>query len=385
MKTRLNRHLFHQIIFSLIGFLLGPIIKLIYAFRTDRKIRIDGPYLLLANHVTAADPVLVCLSFVKQMYIVADEHLMQKGFASCLLHFFFDPIIRRKGDSAVTAVKEILACLKAGLNVCIFPEGTCSFDGTNSPMLPTIGKLAKTCGATLVTYRFEGGFFTLPRWGRGIRRGKYYGHVANIYTPETLRKMSASEINDRIAQDLKEDAYERIQSEPANYKSRKRAEWLESGFFLCPACREVGTLQTSGETITCRHCGLSGSLDGQYGLQGFPFSTLEEWERFEDSWLSEQIAREDFEFADEIADLYQTDDRHHRKLLCSGPLKMDRHALTIGSFSFPFSEMAGMEIVRRNLLVFSMPDSFYQITGANTLCTRKYFQFYRLLKGEALL
>ncbi len=384
MKTRSKRHSFHQVIFSVICFLLGPILKWMYAFRTDQKVRIEGPFLLLANHVTAADPVLVCLSFAQQMYIVADEHLMQKGFASRLLHLFFDPIIRRKGDSAVTAVKEILACLKSGFNVCIFPEGTCSFDGTNSPMLPTIGKLSKTCGATLVTYRFEGGFFTLPRWGRGIRRGKYYGHVEHIYTPDMLRQMSPDEINEHIEQDLKENAYDRIQTDPVSYKSRMRAEWLESGFFLCPSCHQVGTLHTFGETVVCKKCGITGRLDPHYRLHDFPFDTLEKWERFQNSWLTDQISREDFEFADENAILIQTDDHHRKKVICNGPLKMDRNALTIGAFPFPLSKMAGMEIVRRNLLVFSMPDSFYQVTGNKTLCTRKYFQFYRLLKGETL-
>ncbi|MBQ6426379.1 MAG: 1-acyl-sn-glycerol-3-phosphate acyltransferase [Clostridia bacterium] len=384
MKTRLIRHRFHQIIYSIVIFLFGPILKWMYAFRPDRKIRIDGPFLLLVNHVTAADPVLVPLSFPQQMYIVADEHLMQKGFASRLLQFFFDPIVRRKGESAVTAVKETLACLKSGFNVCIFPEGTCSFDGNNSPMLPTIGKLAKTCGATLVTYRFEGGFFTLPRWGRGIRRGKYTGHVENIYPPEMLRQMSPAEINDHIAQDLKEDAYARIQADPVDYKSRRRAEWLESGFFLCPSCLRVGTLHTSGETIACEACGLSGTLDSQYRLHGFPFSTLEAWEQFENEWLVSQVSKTDFAFSDDDAILIEADALHRRKRLCSGPLRMDRDSLTIGSYSFPFSEMAGMEIVRRNLLVFSTSDSFYQITGAKTLCSRKYFQFYRVLKGESL-
>ncbi|MDO4834962.1 MAG: lysophospholipid acyltransferase family protein [Clostridia bacterium] len=186
----------------MLKFLLGWILKRIYAFKTDRPKSIKGPFLVLANHVTAVDPVLLNLSFRDQMYIVASEHLMQKGLPSKLLKLLFDPIVRRKGDSAVTAVKEMLACLKAGFNVCVFPEGTCSYDGTNSPMLPTIGKLAKTSGCTLVTYRFEGGYFTLPRWGRGIRRGSYCGHIVNVYAPETLSAMSASEVNAAIEADL---------------------------------------------------------------------------------------------------------------------------------------------------------------------------------------
>ena len=163
MDRRVKRHRFHQNFTTVFRLLLSPILKRIYAFRTDRAAMLPAPFLVVANHVTAADPVLLQLSFRQQMYFVASEHLMQKGFLSRLLRFVFDPIVRRKGDSAVTAVKEMLTCLKNGQNVCVFPEGTCSFDGTNSPMLPTIGRLAKTAGVTLVTYRFEGGFFTLPR------------------------------------------------------------------------------------------------------------------------------------------------------------------------------------------------------------------------------
>ncbi|MBQ2202699.1 MAG: 1-acyl-sn-glycerol-3-phosphate acyltransferase, partial [Clostridia bacterium] len=208
--------------------LAGPFLRRLYAFRFQKAEGIDGPFLLVANHVTAADPVLLAIAMKGHLlYFVASEHLMQKGLPSKLLKLLFDPIVRRKGDSAVTAVKEMLACLKAGFNVCVFPEGTCSYDGTNSPMLPTIGKLAKTSGCTLVTYRFEGGYFTLPRWGRGIRRGSYCGHIVNVYAPETLSAMSASEVNAAIEADLSENAYARIETSAVSYRSRCRAEYLE--------------------------------------------------------------------------------------------------------------------------------------------------------------
>ena len=71
------------------------------------------------------------------LYFVASEHLMQKGLPSRLLKLCFDPIVRRKGDTAVKTVKEMLATLKAGQNVAVFPEGSCSFNGQNEPFLPT--------------------------------------------------------------------------------------------------------------------------------------------------------------------------------------------------------------------------------------------------------
>lgn len=380
MDRRVKRHRFHQIVITLIRIFLGPLIRRIYAFRTDKAIALDAPFLLVANHVTAADPVLLCLSFKQQMYIVASEHLMQKGLPSRLLRFFFEPIVRRKGDSAVTAVKEMLSCLKKGLNVCVFPEGTCSYNGTGSPMLPTIGKLARSSGAALVTYRFEGGFFTLPRWGRGIRRGFFRGHIVNVYPATALSAMSGEEINAHIADDLREDAYAREAQTHAVYKSRHRAEHLESAFFLCPSCRRVGTIETRGDTIRCA-CGLSGTLDASYRLSGFPFSTLPEWDALQNEWLRAQSDDLAFSFTDANAVLVESDAQHRRTRLAEGTLCMTRDTLSVGSHSFALSAIIDMELVRRNLLVFSTRDGHFQISGCPSLNTRKYMLLYRIRKG----
>ena len=380
MDRRVKRHRFHQNFTTVFRLLLSPILKRIYAFRTDRAATLPAPFLVVANHVTAADPVLLQLSFRQQMYFVASEHLMQKGFLSRLLRFVFDPIVRRKGDSAVTAVKEMLTCLKNGQNVCVFPEGTCSFDGTNSPMLPTIGRLAKTAGVTLVTYRFEGGFFTLPRWGRGIRRGDFYGHIVNTYAPETLKTMSAAGINAAIVADLDENAYARQEQLHAAYRSRHRAEYLESAFFLCPACQRIGTLETKGDAIRCS-CGLHGSIDEQYRLVNLPVSTLPEWDALQRVRLEAYAGEPDFALRDADVTLCLNDDAHRREPLCSGAMQMDGERFTVGDRVFALSEIADMELVRRNLLVFSTRDAHYQVSGRPSLNARKYMLLYHILKG----
>ena len=380
MNQTSKRQRFHQGIISVLRPIAGPILKRIYAFRTDPIRHIDGPFLLLANHVTAVDPLLVCLSVRNQMYIVGSEHLMQKGFGSWLLRVLFAPIVRRKGDSAVTTVKQMLAALKAGNNVCIFPEGTCSYDGTNSPFLPTIGKVARAAKAKLVTYRFEGGYFTLPRWGKGIRRGEYYGHIVRIYSPDELKAMTDDEINAHIRADLNENAYARMEERPVAFKSRHRAEYLESAWFLCPRCRGVGTLRTCGDRITCS-CGLTATLDAHYRLSGMPVKTLIEWDALQNDWLENAASDPAFSFTDEAVTLLQSDERHRKIKLGTGRMHITRDALTVGTHTFPLSEIADMELVRRNRLVFSTANGYYQAIGAKTLNTRKYMLFYRIRKG----
>ena len=359
----------------------GPVLRALYAFRDPKEQVPSEPFLLVANHVTAADPVLLALALKKQMlYFVASEHLMQKGLGSKILRLLYDPIVRRKGDTAVTTVKEMLATLKAGLNVGVFPEGTCSFDGRNSPFLPTIGKLARAAKCALVTYRFEGGFFTLPRWGRGIRRGRYFGHIVRVYAPEELKGMTDAEINAHIERDLAEDAYARIEQEPVAYRSRHRAEYLESAFFLCPRCRRVGTIRTLRDRIRC-DCGLDASLDAHYRLHGMPYGTLIDWDADQLAWLQTAANDPDFSFSDGDVTLWENDDAHRRIRLASGTLCMTRDAISVGDRSFLLSDVSDMELVRRNLLVFSTHDGHYQASGKDVLNTRKYMLLYRIWKG----
>lgn len=385
METRIKRCRFQKRTHAVLATIAGPFLRWLYAFRCPKEGPIEGPFLLVANHVTAADPVLLAMALKKHMlYIVASEHLMQKGIGSKILRFLYDPIVRRKGDSAVKTVKEMLATLKAGLNVAVFPEGTCSYDGTNSPFLPTIGKLARSAKCALVTYRFEGGFFTLPRWGKGIRRGVFYGHVVHVYSPDALRAMRDDEINAHIEEDLNENAYARIREHPVAYKSRRRAELLESAFFLCPKCHGVGTLKTAGDRITCG-CGLNASIDAHYALHGMPFTTLPEWDRLQTGWLNAATDKPDFAFCDEGVTLWENDDAHRRKALTSGTMRMTRETFSIGDRSFALSEIANMELVRRNLLVFSTHDAHYQAKGGDALNSRKYMLLYRIWKGVPTL
>jgi 1-acyl-sn-glycerol-3-phosphate acyltransferase len=88
---------------------------------THEDISVEGPILLIPNHVTSWDPVLVAMSLRnKQVYYVASEHLFRKGFLTGLLTWLVAPIPRSKGAAGTDTVKACLRHLRSGHSVCIF-------------------------------------------------------------------------------------------------------------------------------------------------------------------------------------------------------------------------------------------------------------------------
>lgn len=210
---------------------LKPVAKLIVNLKFNYRYKINDPlsepYIVLSNHVTDFDPILLGLAFQQPMRFVASEHVARWGFLYKLLKFCFDPILRYKGSLATNTIREMFQTIKNGQNVCIFAEGIRSWDGCSCPILPSTGKMVKSARCGMVTYRLTGGYFASPGWSESTRRGEISGSVVHVYTKEEMAKMTAEEINDIIVRDLYEDAYARQIKEPKKYKTKKGAEGLD--------------------------------------------------------------------------------------------------------------------------------------------------------------
>ena len=349
---------------------------------THEDLHVDGPVLLVPNHVSAWDPLLVAMSLKdKQVYYVASEHLFRMGPVSQLLEFMVAPIPRRKASAGTDTVKACLRHLREGHSICLFAEGEQSWNGRNIPIFPATGKLVKSSGATLVTYRLEGAYLSLPRWGKGVRRGRVHGHPVGIYPPEQLKSMTPKEINALIERDTAEDAWERQRLSPVRYVGKCRAEGLERALYLCPRCRRIGTLQTKNNRIFCG-CG----LDLEYTETGFflpeqPFSNLGEW----DDWQREQLlqraftrpAEEGLLFSDGGVTLTKIGAGHSEEPLGAGSLQMYEDRLVCADFCFPLSDISYMADVLASRLLLTVNGEYYEIFAKNGISFRKYLEIWR--------
>lgn len=352
-----------------------------YSFELGPKV--EGPCLILSNHVTDFDPILVGLSFPEHMYYVAGENVMRMGFLSRLVSRYASVIQRVKGTTDAEAALQILRTLRKGRNVCMFAEGNRTFTGETLPVVLATAKLVKLSRSTLVTYRLQGGYLSTPRWSTHRRKGRMTGAPVGVYPPEELKKMSEEEIADLLRRDLYENAYETQAKAPVAFRGKALAETLETALYLCPQCHRIDTLHSRGDRFFC-DCGLSMTLD-EYGFfQGkdLPFQTPLDWDKWQTGEM-EKLAEglgDEPAFFDEDQTLNRKEDDHRLTPLTTGRMALYRDKLVVGDHAFLLRDLRGIGLIQRQGMVFSTAEGDFAITAKRLRCVRKYQTLFEFLK-----
>ena len=333
--------------------------------------KLEVPTLVVSNHVTDVDFFFLALGLNgSHMYFVASDHMFRWGFLSKVIHYLVAPIARRKATTAMDTAMTMIRKLRAGHSICLFGEGESSWNGRSIPIYPATAMLARVSGVPLKTFRIEGGHLIMPRWGKGLRRGRVHGHVVNTYSPERLKAMTNEQINEIINRDLYEDAWERQKQQPVRYRSRKRAEAIETLLFMCPECRRIGTLHGKGHQVICS-CGFKRDMN-EYGTfePAEPFENIALW----DDWQIERLLKGDYTQNSRLMD-----DGMTLKVLSEpdvqpveGTLYAEKDTLCFGDKRFEFAEISNLALIQKRVMVFNSKDQYYEIRGAKPLCLRKY-------------
>lgn len=347
--------------------------------------KVEGPILVLSNHVTDFDPFLVGLSFLEHMYFVAGENVLRMGFLSKIATRYASLIQRVKGTTDAEAALQILRTLKKGRNVCMFAEGNRTFTGETLPIAPATAKLVKLSRSTLVTYRLTGGYLSTPRWSAHRRKGRMSGGPVGVYAPGELKGMSEAEVLELLKRDLYENAYETQKKDPVAYRGKALAETLETALYLCPRCHGIDTLHSAGDRFFC-DCGLSMTMDEFGFFQGddLPFETPLDWDRWQTGEM-EKLAKtlgEEAAFSDPDQTLNRKEDDHSLTPLATGTMALYRDRLTVGEYSFPLRDLRGIGLIQRQGMVFSTADGDFAITADRLRCVRKYQTLFDFLKKK---
>ena len=362
---------------------LVPLILHKYGFSTDRVSKKDEPYIVVSNHLTEVDMLMVARAFTEHMYFVAGEHLLRTGYGR-RIKWAQDPIFTFKGCASIDTMREVIRRIKAGCNVMIFPEGSRSFNGETLKLGSGTAKLVKMAGCALATYHIEGGYFVAPRRAYTTRTGPMKGRIVNIYSSDEIKKMSREELTDCINRDIYENAYETQRKNMYAYKGERLAEGLENYLVKCSCCGAFDSMVTEGDRFRCTECGQSGRYTEQGFLEGngLRFDSVYDWGIWSENETCRHIKSFDGDgpvFTDTDIVLYEVLSDHSRVDLFSGALAGYKDRLEAGQEVFSFEDISGMDMLYfGKTLVFTYNKRHLAITGEHfhAIKYQKLFDVY---------
>ena len=369
--------------------LLGPAIRYRAGLEMERLPE-GKAAVVVCNHVTNFDPVFLALaSPTRPLTYVASEHILRdRPMLRKLLYALFDPIPRRKAASAVDTCRKTVRALRDGKTVVLFAEGETTWNGRTAPLQRGTAVLVKAAGAPLITYRFHGGYLAAPRWGKGLRRGKITGRVTGKWTAEQLKAMSTDEVSALIEEGIREDAFAAQHRERVTYHTRRgnRLRQIEALLFLCPQCRQIGTLRGEGDRIRCA-CGLCVRADECLLLEaGALFPGFTAWDDWQTATLR-QMARENgtmelHECREGLRMMEIMPDQSCRQV-AAGRLGMNRERMCIGSWELKLADIREMATLQNRKLAISTREHYYELQAAKACCLRKYLLLWHFFREES--
>ncbi len=136
-----------------------------FSLRIEGRQRIPrrGPVLLIANHQSFVDPVLVGLAAPRPLCFLARKTLFRQPLFARLIRSLNAVPIDQEGLGK-QGLQTIMEQLRAGRAVLVFPEGHRTADGAMQPLMPGIQLLIKRSQAPVVPVGIAGAFDAWPRW-----------------------------------------------------------------------------------------------------------------------------------------------------------------------------------------------------------------------------
>jgi len=130
----------------------------------------SGPFLLVGNHQSYLDPVLIQTVVRRPVYAMAKSTQYAGSVMRWLLQKMKSfPVRRFEVDPQ--AVRLVLRHLQAGDGVALYIEGERSWDGRLQPPRRGALRLMLKAGVPVIPVGISGAYDVWPRWDRRPRRG----------------------------------------------------------------------------------------------------------------------------------------------------------------------------------------------------------------------
>lgn len=124
-----------------------------------------GPFLVIANHQSNLDPILIQAVIRRPVHAMAKSSQFRVPLVGPLMkRLLAFPVRRHRTDPQ--AVRIALRRLRAGHGVAVYIEGERSWDGRLQEARPGTVRLALAAGVPIVPCGISGAYAAWPRWAR---------------------------------------------------------------------------------------------------------------------------------------------------------------------------------------------------------------------------
>ena len=302
-----------------ITYVVFTLVGMIYRIKRvlPKEVRkLKSPYLLLGNHVGHWDPFLIGNFLPKFTRFVASDASMRAGVNK----FFMTrlgtiPVKKNMKDTKV--IRDIIAVMRQGGNVGIFPEAVRNWAGSTMNMDKTTAKLIKMLKVPVVVAILKGMNLFNPRWAKGVRRTKVEIEYKLLLTSDEAQNLTEEEIYEKIVKYMQHDEVEYQRKNMNKINSDKRAEHISFTLYTCPECNSVDSFRAEGNNFKCTHCNYDIHID-DYGFFERPnggklhFDNIRDWYNWEGKWLVDCVNKmfdeksKEVVFEDKNSKIYHT-------------------------------------------------------------------------------
>lgn len=161
-----------------------------------------GGGLVLSNHQSHFDPVLVGLTCNRRLNYLARDSLFRFAPFRLLIESLDAIPVDREG-LGLNGLKETLRRLKRGEFVLMFPEGTRTTTGQVTPLKPGFSALATRANVPIIPVAIDGAFQLWPRKNAfPLLWGCLHIHIGKPMPPEEVKEYSDRELIRHLQQQL---------------------------------------------------------------------------------------------------------------------------------------------------------------------------------------
>ena len=168
----------------------------------------DGPAVLISNHVSFVDPLVIAAASRRPIRFVMDHRIYRLPLIGFVFrHMHAIPIAPAREDAAMmeAAFEEVAQALAAGELVAIFPEGRITDSGELYTFRPGVQRIVGRTPVPVIPMALQGlwgSFFSRkdgPAMSRPLRRGMFSRIALTVGTPVTPEAATPEHLQQIVA------------------------------------------------------------------------------------------------------------------------------------------------------------------------------------------